>query len=102
MPTSTPKSLTKAQIVAQLAEKNGLTKKQVAAFLDTYVELAYREAKKNKKFTLPGLGILKLSKRKARVGRNPATGESIKIPARTAVKISVSKACKEAILGATK
>ena len=102
MPTAAPKSLTKAQIVAQLSEKNELTKKQVVAFLDSYADLACREAKKNKKFTLPGLGILKLSKRKARVGRNPATGESITIPAKTAVKITVSKACKEAILGAAK
>jgi DNA-binding protein HU-beta len=97
-----PKALTKAQIVAQLAEKNGLTKKQVAAFLESYVDLAYRETKKNKKFSIPGIGILKLNKRKARVGRNPATGEQIKIPAKTAVKLSVSKACKDAILGAAK
>ncbi|MDP3176737.1 MAG: HU family DNA-binding protein [Spirochaetaceae bacterium] len=97
-----PKALTKAQIVAQLAEKNGLTKKQVAAFLESYVDLAYRETKKNKKFSIPGIGILKLNKRKARVGRNPATGEQIKIPAKTAVKLTVSKACKDAILGAAK
>jgi DNA-binding protein HU-beta len=85
-----PKSLTKAQIITQLAEKNALTKKQVAAFLESFVELAYRETKKNKKFTIPGLGILKLNKRKARLGRNPATGEQIKIPAKTAVKLTVS------------
>jgi DNA-binding protein HU-beta len=95
-----PKALTKAQIITQLAEKNALTKKQVAAFLESFVELAYRETKKNKKFAIPGLGILKLNKRKARLGRNPATGEQIKIPAKTAVKLTVSKACKDAILGA--
>ncbi len=100
MPTATPKAMTKAQIIAYLAEKTELSKKQVAAFLDSYNELAYREAKKNKKFTLPGIGILKLSKRKARAGRNPATGEAIKIPARTAVKITVAKVAKDAILGA--
>ncbi|MEN6364017.1 MAG: HU family DNA-binding protein [Rectinema sp.] len=99
MPATT-KSLTKAQIVTQLAEKTGLTKKETAAFMEAYADLAYREAKKNKKFTIPGIGILKLTKRKARTGRNPATGEAIKIPAKTAVKISVSKACKDAILGA--
>ena len=77
-----PKALTKAQIIAQLAEKNGLTKKQVAAFLDSFADLAYKETKKNKKFTIPGVGILKLNKRKARMGRNPATGEAIKIPPR--------------------
>jgi DNA-binding protein HU-beta len=105
MPTtkeSAPKAMTKAQIIAQLAEKNSLTKKQVAAFLDSYVELAYRETKKNKKFAVPGFGILKLNKRKARVGRNPATGAAIKIPAKTAVKMTVSKAAKDAILGVTK
>lgn len=101
MPT-VQKALTKAQIVAQLAEKNNLSKKQVVAFLESYADLAYKEAKKNKKFTLPGIGILKLNKRKARVGRNPATGESIKIPAKTVVKLTVSKVCKESILGAGK
>lgn len=101
MPTTT-KSLTKAQIVAQLAEKTGLSKKDTVAFIDAYADLAYKEAKKNKKFTIPGIGILKLTKRKARTGRNPATGEAIKIPAKTAVKITVSKACKDAVLGAAK
>ena len=97
-----PKSLTKAQIIAQLAEKNGLTKKQVTTFLESFVELAYRETKKNKRFAIPGFGILKLNKRKARLGRNPATGAQIKIPAKTVVKLTVSKACKDAILGASK
>ena len=96
---SAPKSITKAQIVVHLAEKNALTKKQTAAFLESFVELAYRETKKNKKFAIPGLGILKLNKRKARIGRNPATGVQIKIPAKTVVKLTVSKACKDAILG---
>jgi DNA-binding protein HU-beta len=99
---SVPKTLTKAQIIVQLAEKNGLTKKQVAEFLESFVELAYRETKKNKKFAVPGLGILKLNKRKARMGRNPATGAEIKIPAKTVVKLTVSKACKDAILGVSK
>jgi len=99
---SVPKTLTKAQIIVQLAEKNGLTKKQVAEFLESFVELAYRETKKNKKFAVPGLGILKLNKRKARMGRNPATGAEIKIPAKTVVRLTVSKACKDAILGVSK
>jgi len=99
---STPKSLTKAQIIAQMMEKNDLTKKQVTALLESFVELAYRETKKNKKFAVPGLGILKLNKRKARMGRNPATGAQIKIPAKTVVKITVSKTCKDAILGPAK
>jgi DNA-binding protein HU-beta len=101
MPTAkdAPKSLTKAQIIAQLAEKNALTKKQAAAFVESLVELACLQTKKNKKFTLPGIGILKLNKRKARMGRNPATGAQIKIPAKTTVKMTVSKVCKDAILG---
>jgi DNA-binding protein HU-beta len=97
---SVPKAMTKSQVIAALAEKNDLTKKQVAAFLESFVDLAYKETKKNKKFAIPGLGILKLNKRKARIGRNPATGEQIKIPAKTAVKMTVSKLAKDAILGA--
>jgi DNA-binding protein HU-beta len=97
---SAPKAMSKSQIVAALAEKNNLTKKQVAAFLDSFVDLAYKETKKNKKFAIPGLGILKLIKRKARMGRNPATGEQIKIPAKTAVRMTVSKVAKDAIIGA--
>ena len=92
-------AMTKAQLVTALAEKTSLTKKEVKAFLDALSEMAYKEVKKNKKFTLPGFGILKLTKRKARMGRNPATGEAINIPAKTAVKFTVSKACKEGILG---
>jgi DNA-binding protein HU-beta len=94
-----PKSITKAQLITQLVEKNGLTKKQVTAFLESFLELAYRETKKNRKFGIPGLGILKLNKRAARLGRNPSTGEQIKIPARTVVKFTVSKAAKDGILG---
>jgi DNA-binding protein HU-beta len=96
------KALTKTQVVAELAEMNALTRKQAQAFLESFVELAYRETKKYQKFAIPGVGILKLNKRKARIGRNPATGESIKIPAKTVVKCAVSKACKEAILGPMK
>ena len=99
---SVPKSLTKTQIIAQLAAKNAMTKKQVAAFLESFVELAYRETKKNKKFLVPGLGFLKLNKRAARLGRNPATGDQIKIPAKTVIKFTVAKAGKDAILGASK
>ncbi|MEI6297566.1 MAG: HU family DNA-binding protein [bacterium] len=92
-------AMTKAQLVSALAEKSGMTKKDVKAFMDSLAEVAYKEVKKNKKFTLPGFGILKLTKRKARTGRNPATGVAIKIPAKTAVKFTVSKACKEGVLG---
>jgi DNA-binding protein HU-beta len=93
-----PSVMTKASLVATLSEKTAMTKKDVKVFLDVLAEVAYKEVKKNKKFTLPGFGILKLAKRKARMGRNPATGETIKIPAKTAVKFTLSKACKDGIL----
>lgn len=93
-------AMTKAQLISAMADKTGMTKKDVKAFFEALGEVAYKEVKKNKKFTLPGFGILKLAKRKARMGRNPATGEAIKIPAKTAVKFTISKACKEGVLGA--
>ena len=91
------KTLTKSQIAATLAEKHALTKKQVVEILDSIVELAYKNAKNS--FTLPGLGKLVLVNRKARMGRNPATGATIKIPAKKVVKFRVAKAAKDAILG---
>jgi DNA-binding protein HU-beta len=90
-------ALTKAQIHAHLADKTGLAKKQVALFFDELCKLAYKEAKNS--FTVPGLGKLVLVNRAARVGRNPATGETIQIPAKKVVKFRVSKATKDAILG---
>ena len=90
------KPMTKAAIVDHLAEKNDLTKKQVNEFFDSLVALAYKEAKKG--FTMPGLGKLVVVQRKARVGRNPATGETMKIPAKKALKFRLAKAAKDAIL----
>jgi DNA-binding protein HU-beta len=92
------KALTKSQIVASVAETIGITKKQAGAVLEAIVALAYKNAKNS--FTLPGLGKLVLVNRKARLGRNPATGEQIKIPAKRVVKFRVAKAAKDAILGA--
>jgi DNA-binding protein HU-beta len=92
------KSLSKSQVTAALAEKVGLTKKQSAQFLEELAQLAYKNAKNT--FTLPGLGKLKLKNRAARMGRNPATGETISIPAKRVVKFQVAKAAKDAILGA--
>lgn len=92
------KPMTKSQILTHLAEANDMTKKDAQAFLDSLGELAYKETKKNEKFTLPGFGILKLQKRKARMARNPMTGESIKVPAKTVVKFTLSKVCKESII----
>lgn len=90
--------MTKTQTIACLAEKTGLSKAQVADFLEEYAKLAYSEAKNG--FTLPGIGKLVLVNRKARMGRNPATGEQIHIPAKTVVKFRVAKVCKESVLSA--
>ena len=94
------KPLTKSQIAAAVAEKTAVTKKTAAEILDYLAELAYKNAKNT--FTLPGIGKLVLVNRKARMGRNPATGEEIKIPAKRVVKFRVSKKAKDAILGAKK
>lgn len=90
-------SMTKTQTLATLAERTGLQKKEVQALLDELANLAYAEAKNG--FTIPGLGKLVQVNRAARMGRNPATGESIHIPAKTVVKFRIAKACKEAVLG---
>ena len=92
------KALTKSQIAASLAETSGLTKKQSVEIFEVIAQLAYKNAKNS--FTFPGLGKLVLVNRKARMGRNPATGESIKIPAKKVVKFRIAKAAKDAILGA--
>jgi DNA-binding protein HU-beta len=91
------KALTKSLISASLAETVGITKKQATQTLEAIVALAYKNAKNT--FTLPGLGKLVLVNRKARMGRNPATGATIKIPAKKVVKFRVAKAAKDAILG---
>ena len=91
------KAMTKSEITASLAETTGLTKEQVVQTLDALAELAYKNAKNT--FTFPGLGKLVLVNRKARMGRNPATGETIKIAAKRVVKFRVAKAAKDAILG---
>ena len=91
------KALTKSQIAAEIAAQNNLTKKQAAEIIQSIVQLAYKHAKNS--FTLPGLGKLVLVNRKARKGRNPATGETIQIKAKRGVKFRVAKAAKDAILG---
>jgi DNA-binding protein HU-beta len=91
-------ALTQSQIIEKLAASDtALTKKQVKGLLTTIAELAYKEAKNG--FVVPGLGKIVLVKRKARLGRNPATGATIKIAAKTVVKFRVAKAAKDAILG---
>jgi DNA-binding protein HU-beta len=96
---ATKKPMTKGQIVGRMAEMLEISKKTAAAGLDGLAALAVSETKKVGSFVLPGIGKLVLSKRKARMGRNPATGEPIKIPAKTVVKMRIAKACKDAILG---
>jgi DNA-binding protein HU-beta len=91
------KALSKSQIAAEIAAKNSITKKAAVQILDFIAALAYKNAKNT--FTLPGLGKLVLVNRKARVGRNPATGETIQIKAKRVVKFRVAKAAKDAILG---
>ena len=91
-------AMTKSQIQTTLAERTGLSKKQVAGFLEELATLAYAEAKSG--FTIPGIGKLVLVHRNARIGRNPATGEQIQIPAKTVVKFRVAKVCKESVLSA--
>jgi len=91
-----PKAMTKGQIVAGVAEKAEITKKQAGLAIEALVTMAYKNAKNG--FTVPGLGKLVLVNRKARIGRNPATGATIQIPAKRVVKFRVAKACKDAVL----
>jgi len=88
--------MSKSKLAAAIAEKAGLKKKQAVEILEHIADLAYKNAKNT--FTLPGIGKLVLVNRKARIGRNPATGEQIQIPAKRVVKFRVAKAAKDAIL----
>ncbi len=89
--------LTKTALTRLIAEKLQLTNKQVAAFFDVLTETAVKETKKNGVFIIPGIGRLVKAERKARLGRNPQTGETIKIKAKTVVKFRVAKSAKDAI-----
>jgi len=92
--------MTKSQIASHMAEKSEISKKQAAKFMEELASLAYKQAKNS--FTIPGVGKLVLVNRKARIGRNPATGQEIQIPAKKVVKFRVAKAAKDAILGPKK
>ncbi len=97
---SNDKPMTKTQLTNHIAEKTDLKKQQVAAVLDELAAIAYSEAKtKEKGFTLPGFGKLVLVDRPERTGRNPQTGEQIKIPAKKVVKFRIAKSAKDSILG---
>ena len=90
--------MTKAKLVTALAEATSIPKKTSAAYLEALATLSYKEAKNG--FTIPGVGKLVVRSYKARMGRNPQTGEAIKIPARKRLKFVVAKAAKDAVLGA--
>jgi DNA-binding protein HU-beta len=96
------KPMTKSQIVSHFAGRFELSKKAASAIIEEVAALAVSETKKAGSFTLPGIGKLVLVKRKARMGRNPATGAAIKIPAKTVVKMRIAKAAKEAAVPAQK
>jgi DNA-binding protein HU-beta len=88
--------------VSYLAEQTELSKKQVAGFMDELQKLAVKEAKRSGAFVIPGIGKVVLSNRKARMGRNPQTGEPIKIAAKRVVRIRAVKVLKDSILGGKK
>lgn len=95
--TTAKKRMTQTEIVNHLAEKSGLKKAQAKEFFTALAQMAASEVKKSGEFTIPGFGKLVKATRKAREGRNPATGEPIKIAAKTTVKFRVGKAMKDAI-----
>lgn len=90
--------MTQSQLIKELAESCEVTNKIAKSFLEAYATIAIRETKKTGQFVLPGVGKLVRQERKARTGRNPSTGESIKIPAKKVVKFRVAKAVKDAIV----
>lgn len=90
--------MTKSQVMGALAERTGLSKKEVVAFMDKLAELAYEEVKTNGEFVLPGFGKMVKVHRAARMGVNPATGERIQIAAKTVAKFRLAKAAKDAVL----
>ena len=90
--------MSKSQMLSALAEATKLSKKEAGSVVEALTDLALKEVKKNGVFVVPGIGKLVKAHRKERMGRNPATGASIKIPAKTVVKFRVAKAAKEAVL----
>jgi DNA-binding protein HU-beta len=91
--------MTKSQFVGRLADESGVTKKQADELLNAVVDNVIKTVKKGESLKIPGLGIFRLRKMKARMGRNPQTGEQIKIPARKKVGFTVAKSFKESVLG---
>jgi DNA-binding protein HU-beta len=91
------KMMTKSQVMGHLAQKTGLSKKQIVEVFDETLSLACKEAKNG--FVLPGFGKLVVANRKTRMGRNPQTGEPIKIPAKRVCKFRLAKSLKDTALG---
>lgn len=94
--------MTKSQLVQKLADAAEITKKQADQVLGALVDLTVGSVKKGDPVKIPGLGTFRKVQTKARMGRNPQTGEAIKIPARKKVRFSVAKTFKESVLGAKK
>ena len=92
------KKMSKAQLATELAEATGTNKKTAAQFLDSLCDIAYRETNNKGEFTIPGIGKLVKQHREARMARNPATGETIHVAAKTVVKFRVAKAAKDSVL----
>ncbi|MBV8362754.1 MAG: HU family DNA-binding protein [Deltaproteobacteria bacterium] len=92
--------MTQSQVATHLADKIGITKKQAKSALDEITALVVRELKREGTLRLAGLGIFRKRRTKARMGRNPATGAQIKIPARTRLRFTPAKALKDSVLGA--
>ena len=92
------KVMTKSQVVAHLADKAGIQKKSAAAVLEEMVSLATKECRSGGQFVVPGLGKAVKANRKARMGRNPQTGEAIKIPAKPVVKFRLATAFKDSVV----
>ena len=91
-------AMTKTETIRELSDRTGVDRKQVGAMLDELAKLSYEQARDG--FTLPGLGKLVLVDRKARMGRNPATGEQIQIPAKRVLKFRIAKQAKDAVMTA--
>ena len=96
MAVKSAKPMSKSAIISSLAETAEISKKQAAAVLEGLAALAYKEASKG--FTIPGIGKLVIVDRKARIGRNPQTGEQIQIPAKRVLKFRIAKAAKDAVM----
>jgi DNA-binding protein HU-beta len=92
------RSMGKSELFAHFAERFEMKRVQAREFFDELAVLAEKELKRSGEFVLPGMVKLVVQKRKARMGRNPATGEPIKIPAKTVIKARIVKQMKDAVL----